>query len=118
MTSPSRAIMRCSCAGGRTTTSTTSGRSTAPTSTGTASTRTASRTATSCRSASTSSPTSPARGTTMAVQDERAHEVDQNGGGPPAKAITIGALVKALEQEFPDISISKVRYLEDQKLLT
>jgi DNA-binding transcriptional MerR regulator len=37
--------------------------------------------------------------------------------GPPAKAMTIGAVVKALEQEFPDISISKVRYLEDQKLL-
>jgi DNA-binding transcriptional MerR regulator len=31
--------------------------------------------------------------------------------------MTIGAVVKALEQEFPDISISKVRYLEDQKLL-
>ena len=33
------------------------------------------------------------------------------------KAITIGAVCKALEQEFPDISISKIRYLEDQKLL-
>ena len=37
---------------------------------------------------------------------------------PPAKAMTIGALCKALEVEFPDISISKIRYLEDQKLLT
>jgi DNA-binding transcriptional MerR regulator len=36
---------------------------------------------------------------------------------PPAKAMTIGALCKALEQEFPDISISKIRYLEEQKLL-
>jgi DNA-binding transcriptional MerR regulator len=36
---------------------------------------------------------------------------------PPAKAMTIGALCKALEQEFPEISISKIRYLEDQKLL-
>jgi DNA-binding transcriptional MerR regulator len=36
---------------------------------------------------------------------------------PPAKAMTIGALCKALEVEFPDISISKIRYLEDQKLL-
>ena len=35
----------------------------------------------------------------------------------PAKAMTIGAVCKALEQEFPDISISKIRYLEDQKLL-
>jgi DNA-binding transcriptional MerR regulator len=37
---------------------------------------------------------------------------------PPSKAMTIGALCKALEQEFPDISISKIRYLEDQKLLS
>ncbi len=27
-------------------------------------------------------------------------------------------MCKALAQEFPDISISKIRYLEDQKLLT
>jgi len=41
-------------------------------------------------------------------------------GAPPvrAKAVTIGAVCKALELEFPDISISKIRYLEDQKLLT
>jgi DNA-binding transcriptional MerR regulator len=38
---------------------------------------------------------------------------------PPRKekALTIGAVVKQLEREFPDISISKVRYLEEQKLL-
>jgi DNA-binding transcriptional MerR regulator len=42
---------------------------------------------------------------------------------PPAappqtgKSLTIGAVCKALSQEFPDISISKIRYLEDQKLL-
>ena len=35
----------------------------------------------------------------------------------PEKALTIGAVCKALVQEFPDISISKIRYLEDQKLL-
>ena len=35
----------------------------------------------------------------------------------PEKALTIGAVCKALAQEFPDISISKIRYLEDQKLL-
>jgi DNA-binding transcriptional MerR regulator len=44
------------------------------------------------------------------------------GPGPPpqgpGKALTIGAVCKALSQEFPDISISKIRYLEDQKLLT
>ena len=39
--------------------------------------------------------------------------------GPRARrAMTIGAVCKALSQEFPDISISKIRYLEDQKLLT
>jgi DNA-binding transcriptional MerR regulator len=37
---------------------------------------------------------------------------------PRQKAVTIGAVCKALAQEFPDISISKIRYLEDQKLLT
>ncbi|MBA2636886.1 MAG: MerR family transcriptional regulator, partial [Solirubrobacterales bacterium] len=37
--------------------------------------------------------------------------------GPPAKGMTIGAVCKGLGQEFPDISISKIRYLEDQKLL-
>jgi len=36
---------------------------------------------------------------------------------PPAKALTIGAVCKSLVREFPDISISKIRYLEDQKLL-
>jgi DNA-binding transcriptional MerR regulator len=42
-------------------------------------------------------------------------------GGPPPrkeKALTIGAVVKQLEREFPEISISKIRYLEDQKLLS
>jgi DNA-binding transcriptional MerR regulator len=40
-------------------------------------------------------------------------------GAPPRKekALTIGAVCKQLEREFPDISISKIRYLEDQKLL-
>ena len=36
----------------------------------------------------------------------------------PTKSMTIGAVCKALRQEFPDISISKIRYLEDQKLLS
>src|SRR5436189_6336099 len=36
----------------------------------------------------------------------------------PRKALTIGAVAKILSQEFDDISISKIRYLEDQKLLT
>ena len=37
---------------------------------------------------------------------------------PASKASTIGAVCKALSAEFPDISISKIRYLEDQRLLT
>jgi DNA-binding transcriptional MerR regulator len=43
------------------------------------------------------------------------------GGEPPIhaahKAMTIGAVCKGLAPEFPDISISKIRYLEDQKLV-
>ncbi len=42
----------------------------------------------------------------------------EGGDGPREKSMTIGAVTKALQQEFPDISISKIRYLEDQKLLT
>ena len=45
-------------------------------------------------------------------------EPDPAPGRPAQKAVTIGAVCKALVQEFPDISISKIRYLEDQKLLT
>jgi DNA-binding transcriptional MerR regulator len=37
--------------------------------------------------------------------------------GARPKSLTIGAVCKALAQEFPDISISKIRYLEDQKLV-
>ena len=32
--------------------------------------------------------------------------------------MTIGAVCEVLRREFPDISISKIRYLEDQKLLS
>jgi DNA-binding transcriptional MerR regulator len=39
-------------------------------------------------------------------------------GRPRQKAVTIGSVCKAVVQEFPEISISKIRYLEDQKLLT
>ena len=34
------------------------------------------------------------------------------------KAMTIGAVCKALKQEFSDISISKIRYLEGEGLVT
>ena len=33
-------------------------------------------------------------------------------------ALTIGAVVKVLQQEFRDISISKIRYLEEEKLIS
>jgi DNA-binding transcriptional MerR regulator len=51
------------------------------------------------------------------------HARDPGAGRPPDPAprqrpLTIGAVCKALAQEFPDISISKIRYLEDQKLLS
>ena len=42
----------------------------------------------------------------------------QQGDSRPRKALTIGAVAKILSQEFDDISISKIRYLEDQKLLS
>jgi DNA-binding transcriptional MerR regulator len=42
---------------------------------------------------------------------------EQREGSRPRKALTIGAVAKILSQEFDDISISKIRYLEDQKLL-
>jgi DNA-binding transcriptional MerR regulator len=51
------------------------------------------------------------------------HARDPGAGRPPDPAprqrpLTIGAVCKSLAQEFPDISISKIRYLEDQKLLS
>ncbi|MBY0397494.1 MAG: MerR family transcriptional regulator [Thermoleophilia bacterium] len=37
---------------------------------------------------------------------------------PPDGAMTIGAVCELLKADFPSISISKIRYLEDQKLIT
>ena len=56
----------------------------------------------------------------MAVSDDTAGVPAAPLEEPPrqAKSLTIGAVCKGLQQEFPDISISKIRYLEDQKLLT
>src|SRR5271169_5990151 len=63
----------------------------------------------------------------MAASSTSADSAAVPAGGGPApgageaakrpKSLTIGAVCKALAQEFPDISISKIRYLEDQKLL-
>ena len=38
------------------------------------------------------------------------------GGG--ARPLTVGAVVEALREEFPDVSISKVRFLEAEGLVT
>jgi DNA-binding transcriptional MerR regulator len=60
----------------------------------------------------------------MATPDTRDPAVDlpeppaPEAQQPRQKAVTIGTVCKALQQEFPDISISKIRYLEDQKLLS
>jgi DNA-binding transcriptional MerR regulator len=50
----------------------------------------------------------------MAVSEQQARQRDSR----PRKALTIGAVCKILQSEFDDVSISKIRYLEDQKLLT
>lgn len=50
------------------------------------------------------------------AREERAARGD-GGNSRPRKALTIGAVAKILGAEFDDISISKIRYLEDQKLL-
>lgn len=53
-------------------------------------------------------------GQAMEATTERARARE----GARRKALTIGAVCKILQSEFSDISISKIRYLEDQKLLT
>ena len=47
-------------------------------------------------------------------------DVEGRTGPAPAsgKPLTIGTVCTQLKQEFPGISISKIRYLEDQKLLS
>ena len=55
---------------------------------------------------------------TTKIDVELPEPPDPDEQRPRQKAVTIGAVCKALHQEFPDISISKIRYLEDQKLLT
>lgn len=52
----------------------------------------------------------------MAVSEQPARSVEPSSR--PRKALTIGAVCKILQNEFDDVSISKIRYLEDQKLLS
>ena len=60
----------------------------------------------------------------MAATRQRVRgEAERSGRAPdsatrPRKALTIGAVCKILQGEFDDISISKIRYLENQKLLS
>jgi DNA-binding transcriptional MerR regulator len=64
----------------------------------------------------------PARG--PGRSGTRAGTAPPRGGDPgaaglsPRKALTIGAVANILSREFDDVSISKIRYLEDQKLLS
>ncbi|HYY33354.1 MAG TPA: MerR family transcriptional regulator [Gaiellaceae bacterium] len=44
--------------------------------------------------------------------------IDRGEGERRARPLTIGAVCRRLQDEFPDISISKIRYLEDQGLLS
>ena len=52
----------------------------------------------------------------MAVSEQQ--QQPRQRDSRPRKALTIGAVCKILQNEFDDVSISKIRYLEDQKLLT
>jgi DNA-binding transcriptional MerR regulator len=49
---------------------------------------------------------------------DRTTDGASDGAPSNRKALTIGAVAKILGREFEDISISKIRYLEDQKLLS
>jgi DNA-binding transcriptional MerR regulator len=44
--------------------------------------------------------------------------IERGEGERGVRPLTIGAVCSRLKDEFPDISISKIRYLEDQGLLT
>src|SRR5919108_1046622 len=45
-------------------------------------------------------------------------QVEREGDGRRSRPLTIGAVCRRLKAEFPDVSISKIRYLEDQGLLS
>jgi DNA-binding transcriptional MerR regulator len=54
----------------------------------------------------------------MAPGERRTDVMGQRPFGDRPRKMTIGAVCETLRREFPDISISKIRYLEDQKLLS
>jgi DNA-binding transcriptional MerR regulator len=45
-------------------------------------------------------------------------DVGREGDERRSRPLTIGAVCRQLKSEFPDVSISKIRYLEDQGLLS
>lgn len=53
-----------------------------------------------------------------APQDGPAETPQTASDSTRSRGVTIGAVCQTLRQEFPDISISKIRYLEDQRLIT
>ena len=52
------------------------------------------------------------------IPDEEPAGDEVEAGGMTDGALTIGAVCDLLRGDFPSISISKIRYLEDQKLIT
>jgi DNA-binding transcriptional MerR regulator len=65
-----------------------------------------------------STPTPFDRETPESTAPTRTAAGQTDGAPSQRKALTIGAVTKILSREFEDISISKIRYLEDQKLLS
>ncbi|HEX4761052.1 MAG TPA: MerR family transcriptional regulator, partial [Thermoleophilaceae bacterium] len=62
--------------------------------------------------------TGPDRPTPEETAESLREQASRASAPPGGKSLTIGAVCKQLDREFPDISISKIRYLEDQKLLS
>jgi DNA-binding transcriptional MerR regulator len=46
-----------------------------------------------------------------------ASDIEHDEGDRRIRPLTIGAVCRLLQEDFPDVSISKIRYLEDQGLL-
>src|SRR5207302_1551081 len=57
------------------------------------------------------------RGADRQIPDDL-HRMTTTASQPRERPLRIGEVVRRLTAEFPDISISKIRYLEDEGLLT
>src|SRR5665647_602703 len=84
----------------------------APTSTGSGSTRSPSGPATRSRSASSVSCSMP-----VSPRDRQRPTQGVNPSASPRR-MTIGAVLAALAPDFPDVTISKIRFLEAEGLIT